>query len=119
EVPEDNGQALADAGVPEPAAGVPHQERSVGGEAGAEAVARGEVEVALGVGGDPAAAHPDARRAAVGGGVEDLDRSGGDVARVVTADPALLPALVPLRGKGDIADSLDHCPTGTLFLPRV
>src|SRR5262249_43153843 len=65
-----------------------------------EAVARREVEVALGVDAEVAAALPDAGGAAVGGGaVHLLERQG----RGVEAEhPAVIGAVVPVRGIGEI-----------------
>src|SRR5262249_40550713 len=87
-------------------------------EAGAEAVARGEVEVALGVHAQPAAALPDAGSGAVGGGVENLLQR--QVARLVADDPAVIRAVVPVGGNGAVDDAVDQGQGGALvFLQGV
>src|SRR5262249_17975340 len=83
-----------------------------------EAVARGEVEVALGVHAESAAALPDAGRVPVGGGVEELCQR--QVTRLVTEDPAVIRAVVPVRGKGDVDDATGQGQGGALeFAQRV
>src|SRR5262249_19704691 len=125
EGPEGDGQAVADALVAQAAATRPQG----GGpplvyvEAVAEAVAGGEVQVALGVEAEVAAALPAAGGAAVGPGVEHLlQRQGG---RVVADHPAVVGAVVAVRGVGEVhrlaaaraGDQLER--HAVIFFPRV
>src|SRR5262249_39617869 len=108
--------ALADARVAEPAAAVSQRRRPAGVEAGAEAVARGEVQIALGIHAVPAAAFPDAGGAAVGGGVEDLLQR--QVTGPVADHPAVVRAVVPVGGPGDVDDAIDQGQGGTLVFAQ-
>src|SRR5262249_11910829 len=102
EGPEGDGQAVADALVAQPTAARPQCGRPplVRVETVAEAVAGGEVQVALGVEAEVAAALPDAGGAAVGRGVVHLLQR--QVGRVVADNPAVIRTVVAVRGIGDV-----------------
>src|SRR2546425_8790938 len=91
---------LADAGIAEASSGAAQRRRPMWTEADSEAVARGKVHVACCVHAQTAAAFPDARRAAVGRGVEDLLQR--QVAGPIADDPAVIRTVVAVRSPGDI-----------------
>src|SRR5205085_119675 len=63
-------------------------------------IAGGQIKIAVGILGRSAAAHPDAPRAAVGGGVENIGQ--GEGVRVVTEQPAVPGPVVTMGREADV-----------------